>query len=109
MNSHYIYETTVRWTGGRHGLLAAEGMPAIEVAAPPEFHGEDHIWTPEHLFVAAVNSCYMATFAAIAELSKLEVASFTATATGRLEKIEGDGYRVTEIILKPALRLKSGA
>ena len=109
MNSHYLYETVVQWAGGRRGVLGAAGMPAIDVAAPPEFSGDDHTWTPEHLFVGAVNSCYMATFAAIADASKLKVMGFTATATGTLKKLAEGGYRITEIVLKPALLLENEA
>jgi len=103
MNNQFLYETEVEWTGGRRGLLAARHLPIIDVAPPPEFQGDDQTWTPEHLFVASVNSCYMATFAALAEMSKLEFVSFASKAVGRLEKLEGQGYRVTEIILKPKL------
>lgn len=109
MNNQFFYETEVQWIGGRRGLLTAAGLPNIEVTAPPEFQGDEMTWTPEHLFVAAVNSCYMATFAAIADVSRLDVLSFASTATGMLEKVEGRGYRITEIILKPALLLKSEA
>ena len=107
MNNQYSYETEVQWIGGRRGLVTADGLPNIEVTAPPEFQGDDLTWTPEHLFVAAVNSCYMATFAAIADVSKLDVLSFSSKATGVLEKVEGRGYRITEVVLKPALLLKS--
>jgi len=48
----------------------------------------------------------MATFVAIAELSKLEVVSFTSTAVGKLEKLEGQGYRITEIVLRPKLVIR---
>jgi organic hydroperoxide reductase OsmC/OhrA len=51
----------------------------------------------------------MATFVAIAELSKLDVVSFTSTAVGKLEKTEGQGYRITEIILRPKLVIKQEA
>jgi peroxiredoxin-like protein len=109
MNNQFFYETEVQWIGGRRGLLSAEGFPNIEVTAPPEFQGDEMTWTPEHLFVAAVNSCYLATFAAIAVVSRLVVLSFATKATGMLEKVEGRGYRITEIVLKPALLLRSEA
>jgi organic hydroperoxide reductase OsmC/OhrA len=48
----------------------------------------------------------MATFIAIAELSKLGVVSFTSTAVGKLEKPEGQGYRITEIVLRPKLVIR---
>jgi peroxiredoxin-like protein len=104
----YFYETEVRWSGERRGDLRAPGLPALEVAAPPEFKGPEGVWSPEHLYVAAVNSCFMTTFLAIAELSKLGFTSFTCNARGKLEKEEGKGYRITEIILRPNLIIRNG-
>jgi organic hydroperoxide reductase OsmC/OhrA len=80
-------------------------LPALQVAAPPEFKGKEGIWTPEHLFVAAVNSCFMTTFLAVAEASKLRFRSFDCTARGILENVEGSGYRMTEIKLYPRLEV----
>jgi peroxiredoxin-like protein len=102
----YFYETEVEWMGERRGDLRAPGLPTLEVAAPPEFKGHAGIWSPEHLYVASVNACFMITFLAVAELSKLELASFTCRARGRLEREEGRGYRITGIMLKPKLVLR---
>src|SRR5215475_13299288 len=100
----YFYDTEVGWMGGRIGYLRSSAdLPVLEVAAPPEFKGQAHTWTPEHLFVASLNSCYMATFVAIAELSKIELVSFSCTAVGRLEKEEGQPFRITEVTLRPNL------
>jgi organic hydroperoxide reductase OsmC/OhrA len=79
------------------------------VDAPPEFKGHDGVWTPEHLFVASVNSCFMTTFLAIAENSKLDIVSFKAAATGRLEKSDGRGFSMTEIKLHPKLVIRNAA
>ena len=107
MDNMYFYETEVGWTGARRGYLKSSAdLPVLEIASPPEFQGHPHTWTPEHLFVGSLNSCYMATFIAIAELSKLDVVSFISTATGKLEKTEGFGYRINEIVLKPKLIVK---
>ena len=65
------------------------------------------MWTPEHLFVAAVNSCFMTTFLAIAENSKLDFVSFKAGATGKLERLKEGGFVMTEITLHPALVITS--
>ena len=105
-NIHY-YDTEVGWLGNRLGYLrSSAGLPVLEIASPPEFQGQPNTWTPEHLFVASLNSCYMATFIAIAEMSKLEIVRFTSRAVGKLEKAELQGYRVTEIVLKPTLVIK---
>ena len=103
MENQYSYSTEVAWTGGRSGDLSAPDLPDLEVDAPPEFKGHEGVWTPEHLFVAAVNSCFMTTFLAIAENSKLEFVSFSADAKGKLEKLEGRGFIMTEVVLRPKL------
>lgn len=97
----YLYETEVEWTGARKGRLSAPALQTLEIAAPPEFKGHEGIWTPEHLYVASVNTCFMTTFLAIAELSKLEFASFTCRARGKLERPEGQGFKMTEVTLYP--------
>lgn len=103
---NYTYVTDVEWTSARRGRMTSPELPDLEVAAPPEFQGHAGLWTPEHLFVAAVESCFMTTFLAIAELSKLEFAAFSAHATGRLEKVEGIGLQITEVVLHPRLTLR---
>ena len=103
MEDKYFYKTEIEWTGERHGQLCAPVLPCLQVDAPPEFKGHDGVWTPEHLFVASVNSCFMTTFLAIAENSKLDIISFKAGATGKLEKTDGPGFIMTEIRLHPAL------
>ncbi|HVN82962.1 MAG TPA: OsmC family protein [Terriglobia bacterium] len=99
----HFYESRIEWTGEKKGRLSAPGLPPLEVATPPEFDGHDGFWSPEHYFVAAVNSCIMTTFLAIAEGSKLQFESYQARATGKLEKPENEGYRITEIIIRPRL------
>ncbi|HEX6187458.1 MAG TPA: OsmC family protein [Pyrinomonadaceae bacterium] len=103
MENQYSYTTEVEWTGERRGDLSAPHLPDLEVDAPPEFKGHEGVWTPEHLFVAAVNSCFMTTFLAIAENSKLEFVSFSADAKGKLEKLAGQGFIMTEVLLRPRL------
>ena len=55
--------------------------------------------------MGAVNSCFMTTFLAIAENSKLDFVRFHAAAEGKLEKA-GQGFSITEIVLRPKLTLK---
>ena len=97
------YENGIEWTGEKKGRLSVPGLPSLQVATPPEFDGHEGFWSPEHYFVAAVNSCVMTTFLAIAHGSKLQFESYAAQATGKLEKPEGEGYRITEIIIRPKL------
>jgi peroxiredoxin-like protein len=107
MENNYFYTTEVEWTGERHGDLRSPVLPNLEIDAPPEFKGHDGVWTPEHLFVGSVNSCFMTTFLAIAENSKLDFVSFQANAKGKLERLEGQGFVMSEITLHPKLVIKN--
>lgn len=108
MENIHFYNTAIRWENGRKGKLTSPELPeTIIVSTPPEFpKGEPNIWSPEHLYVAAANSCLMTTFLAIAENSKLDFISFDSSATGKLEKIDGN-FMISEIELKPVVVLKN--
>ncbi len=100
MESH-LYQTSLKWLGDRRAVLAAAGLPSLEVATPPEFPGgHAGIWSPEHLYTAAAEACLMTTFLAIAASSKLAFESYQSAAEGTLEKTEA-GYLMTRIVLRP--------
>lgn len=110
MTTEHFYDVALAWNEGRKGTISSSVLPStIEVATPPEFpKGEAGIWSPEHLFVAAINSCLMTTFLAIAENSRLEFETFTSNATGKLEMVEGK-YMISEVTLEPGLRIRNAA
>ncbi|HSF24129.1 MAG TPA: OsmC family protein [Blastocatellia bacterium] len=103
----YFYETDVEWAAGRKAGLRSSGLPPLQIAPPPEFQGDAGLWTPEHLYVASVNACFVITFLAIADLSKLDFVSFASNARGKLEKMEPSGYQITEIVLRPKLIVRN--
>lgn len=103
----FFYQTEIEWKGEKEGELTGPSLPPIAVGVPPEFKGSEGHWTPEHMFVASVNSCFMMTFLAVAEYSKLNFVSLSSAARGKLEKLEKAGYQFTEIIIKPRVVLSS--
>lgn len=106
-NEHELtFTTEVAWTEGRSGVLRSQGLPTLEIGAPVEFKGRGDAWTPEHLYVGSVVSCFMLTFLALAEHSKLELASLGVAATGKLANADKTGYQVTEVILTPTVVVK---
>ncbi|TAF64601.1 MAG: OsmC family peroxiredoxin [Cytophagales bacterium] len=102
MEATHEYEVEVNWLRDRIGNMSSTVLDStIEVATPPEFaKGVAGIWSPEHLLVAAVNSCLMTTFLAIAENSKLEFTHFSSRAVGKLTTVEGK-LMINEITLFP--------
>lgn len=109
MDAH-IYQVDLKWDAERRGTVSSPDLQEpIEVATPPQFpKGVEGVWSPEHLFTAAVSSCLMTTFLAIAENSRLNFDSFIVTAKGYLTQTEGK-YMMNKVELYPALLLASEA
>jgi peroxiredoxin-like protein len=110
MENKHQYEVNYEWTQNRMGTVSSPVLDQkIEIVTPPDFpKGEPNIWSSEHLFVAAISSCLMNTFFAIAENSELKYESITCNAIGIVEKID-EMYRMTEIKLKPILIISDSA
>ena len=109
MDAHF-YNVDINWKSGRTGeMTSPELTTAVEIATPPQFpSGVEGIWSPEHLFTAAVASCLMTTFLAIAENSKLEFTDFQCGSKGKLEQVEGK-FLMTEVILEPKVTIANEA
>lgn len=112
MEPHY-YNVDIAWNKERRGIMCSPELnlsngditSCIEVATPPEFpKGIPGIWSPEHLFTAAVSSCLMTTFLSIAENSKLEFVSFSCKSKGKLEQVDGK-FMMSKIILEPIVTI----
>lgn len=104
----FTYRTAAQWTSGRSGLVGAAGKPSLEVSSPPEFKGEAGRWTPEDLFVAAIDLCTMTTFVSFAQRVNLPLLSYRSEAEGVLEFMD-DGFRFTRVVLRPAVVLADAA
>ncbi|MGM0545374.1 MAG: OsmC family protein [Bacteroidota bacterium] len=103
-NNKHEYQVDLNWKEGRIGTLSSPELDdKLEVATPPQFDGGvEGIWSPEHLFVSSVSSCFMTTFVAIAQYSKLDFEDLKVEAKAKLDKVEGK-FMVSEITLKPEL------
>lgn len=108
MSHPHYYEVNVKWTEGRKGELSSPILDeTIECATPPEFtNGVANVWSPEHLFTASINSCYMSTFLAIAENFKLPFKTFTCQTVCRLEPVDGK-YQMSHALIKPEVTLEN--
>ena len=102
----FTFRTSTAWLEGASGLLSSEGKPTLRVSRPPEFRGERGVWTPEDMFVAAVEMCHMATFMAFASRADVPVTSYRSHANGVLEEVDGD-FRFTRIVIFPTVVIPS--
>ena len=81
-----------------------EGGVRIPASAAPDFRGKpDHV-DPEEAFVAALSSCHMLTFLAIAARKRLVVDAYDDDAVGHLEKNAEGKLAVTRVVLRPRVQ-----
>lgn len=106
MTKEHYYRTDLRWKEGRLGVVSSPELPTtIECATPPEFDGGiEGVWSPEHFYSAAITSCFMTTFLAIAKNSKVEFESFDCTTKIKLELVDRK-YMITEAEILPTIKL----
>jgi organic hydroperoxide reductase OsmC/OhrA len=103
---HY-YSATL--TGGpfAYAQVTAAGVPPLRTAPPPEFEGPGDAWSPEQLFLAAVQTCFLFTLRAVARLSKLEFVSLDLEAQGIVDR-QDRITRFTDIVLRATLTVAAG-
>lgn len=84
--------------------LDADALPTLATTPPPQFDGPTGYWSPETLLVAAVASCFILTFRAVARASKLEWAHLSCDVEGVLERHDGRSH-FARLMIKPHLRI----
>jgi organic hydroperoxide reductase OsmC/OhrA len=80
-----------------------EGGVRVPASAAPAFRGDPKRVDPEAGLVAALSSCHMLTFLAIASRKRMVVESYADEAIGWLEKNEDGKLAVTRVVLRPVV------
>ena len=102
---HYRVSATAAGEGDV--AIHSDNMPQLASAPPAEFGGPGNKWSPEHLLMASVADCFILTFRAIAQASRLEWSNLEANAEGTLDRVER-ATRFTGITVKAALTVPAG-
>jgi len=103
----HLYDVQISGGATGYATLRAEGLADLRAEAPRDFDGPGDAWSPEHLMLAAVESCFLLTLRSVARASKLEFTSLELAGQGTVDRKEGV-TRFTEIILRPRLKVPAG-
>lgn len=101
------YEVKVSGTMTGYATASAAGTPDLRTAPPADFGGPGDAWSPEHLFMAAIETCLLFSLQAIARASRFEFSSFDVSGVGTVDK-QGGVMRFTEIVLRARLVVPQG-
>jgi organic hydroperoxide reductase OsmC/OhrA len=116
MSEHHI---TLNWEKGdapftydayprNHTLGFKNGQETVVASASPTYKGDGTKCDPEDMLVAALSSCHMLSFLAIAAKKKLTVKSYQDEAIGFLED-DGGKLWITRVILRPKVVMDGDA
>jgi organic hydroperoxide reductase OsmC/OhrA len=88
------------------------GLETLQVAtlwsaSPAEFGGPGNRWSPETLLVAAVADCFVLTFRAVAQASRLPWMRLQCEVEGTLDRIER-ALQFTRFDLRVELQIPEG-
>ncbi len=94
------YPRTHTWTFPRSGQT-------LQAAAAPAFLGAEDCVDPEEAFVAALASCHMLTFLAVASMSGYVVDRYDDAPVGHLEKGENGKLWLARVAMRPRIVFSS--
>jgi len=102
----YRYETSLKWTEAKKGILQSKGKPDVVVSCPPEFGGHKDIWSPEDLFLASVEVCIMTTFIWFIQKEQLAFSSYVSNAVGKA-RLKNGRFRFCDIAIDIQITVNS--
>ncbi len=79
------------------------GGEEVAASSAPDFLGSPSRVDPEEALVAALSSCHMLTFLAIAARKRLVIESYDDDAVGTMGKNEDNKLAITRVALRPRI------
>jgi peroxiredoxin-like protein len=104
-DKQFLFEVQLNWLTDKKGILTSKSASgSVHVATPAEFGGEGRPWSPEHLFLGSLSSCFMTTYLSFAKKMRFDISHFDCHIIGRIEMVEGK-YRFNNINLYPKVHI----
>ena len=88
-------------TYNRDHVITFEGGASLTASAAPAYRGNPALVNPEEGLVAALSSCHMLTFLAVAAKKRFIVDRYNDHAVGFLEKNAQGKLAITRVVLHP--------
>jgi organic hydroperoxide reductase OsmC/OhrA len=105
----FTYEAELEWRGGRRADVSSGSRPVLEVQPPPAFPaGDEASWSPEHLFLASIQSCTMLSYIAHCSHRGLEIVSYRSTAEGSVARNAERRYAFQAVSMVVYARMAGG-
>jgi organic hydroperoxide reductase OsmC/OhrA len=104
---HFVFDVRLDWLDAQRGILTANDADGpVYVATPPAFGGQSNDWSPEHLFLGSIASCFMSTYLYFTKKMKFEITHLECHAIGQIELVEGK-LKFTHIGVFPTIHVSN--
>jgi organic hydroperoxide reductase OsmC/OhrA len=119
MSREHHYKLGLTWSGAESGptssyqeysreyLVEIDGKPPLRGSADPMFRGDPSLHNPEEWLIAALSSCHMLSFLALAARAGLAVQGYADLTEGTM-LFEGGSGRFTGVVLHPHVIVPTG-
>jgi organic hydroperoxide reductase OsmC/OhrA len=107
------HRATVHWNRQGTEFIHAEytrdhvwkfdGGSEVRASAAPQYFGNEAHVDPERAFVAALSSCHMLTFLALAARDGFVIDEYVAEAVGIMERNGEKRIAITRVVLRPTI------
>lgn len=111
------YHSTLRWEGSTgagydhysraHRVSCQPADASLLVSADPSYGGDANLLDPEQLLLAAVASCQLLSFLAVAARARVDVVAYEDHGEAEMPDRTGS-MSVERIVLRPAITLVEG-
>jgi organic hydroperoxide reductase OsmC/OhrA len=113
MSTDHHYELDLEWTGNtgtgtsgyrdyrREYIVRVDGKPPFAGSADRAFFGDPGLPNPEDLLVAALSSCHLLSYLALAARAGIVVTSYHDHADATMTEDGWGGGRFTRVTLRP--------
>ena len=103
ISTQSLFEVQLNWLNTSKGILTSKDVDGfIHVAAATQFDNHEKSWSPEHLFLSAINSCFMITYLRFAKEIEFAISHFECNTIGQIQMVT-DKYKFTHINLYPKI------
>ena len=117
----HSYQIDLNWTGNtgegtstyrsysRNHEISGPGKPVLPGSSDPTFRGDASRYNPEELLVAALSACHLLSYLHLCAVNKVVVTGYADHATGVMKETDDGGGQMTEVTLRPVVRITAGS
>ena len=104
MSDSMILTTTLKYSDDKV-LASLESKPEIELTGLSDWKEKVLAWTPPHELVSSVEGCFLLTLLEVAKKMRVDIRSYSSSASATVVSHDGLHHDIAEIVIKPQVEL----